>query len=208
MSDPSDPLTPAEPAGTVAVPGDDPVLADCERQADYMRFMPLVKWLLAIPHYLCLIVLGIGAWFAMLFAAFAVLFTGVYPRGIFDFVVGVYRWAWRVGTYVLLMTDEYPPFSLDDRAGTTTRLAIEYPEHVDRWRPFVQWLLAIPYLIVAGLLGYVAAVMSFFAFFTILFTRKYPQEIFDLTLIPLRWNVRGNAYAGFLTTKYPPWIWS
>lgn len=77
------------------------------------RWMPLVKWLLAIPHYIVLVFLGIGAIFAVIFAWFAILFTGKYPQGLFDYVAGVTRWSLRVMAYVgLLVTDEYPPFSL------------------------------------------------------------------------------------------------
>lgn len=78
------------------------------------RWMPLVKWLLAIPHYIVLFFLGIGAFFAAVIAWFAILFTGQYPRGLFDFIVGVGRWGLRVNAYAfLLVTDRYPPFSLD-----------------------------------------------------------------------------------------------
>lgn len=77
------------------------------------RFMPLVKWLLVIPHIIALFFLGIGAFFATLYAWFAILFTGNYPRDIFDFVVGYMRWWNRVLAYaVLLTTDRYPPFRL------------------------------------------------------------------------------------------------
>ena len=77
------------------------------------RWLPLVKWLLAIPHYVILIFLGLAAFVAVIVAWFAILFTGRYPRGIFDFVEGVLRWSNRVVGYALiLVTDEYPPFSL------------------------------------------------------------------------------------------------
>ena len=77
------------------------------------RWLPLVKWLLAIPHYIVLFFLYIGALFALIGAWFAVLFTGRYPRGIFDYLVGVGRWSNRVTAYAfILATDEYPPFSL------------------------------------------------------------------------------------------------
>jgi len=80
---------------------------------DLNRWMPLVKWFLAIPHYVVLAFLAIGAWFAAVVAWFAILFTGQYPRGLFDFVVGVGRWGLRVNAYAgLLVTDRYPPFSL------------------------------------------------------------------------------------------------
>jgi len=84
---------------------------DAER--DLNRWLPLVKWLLAIPHYIVLSFLVVGAAFAVLFAWFAVLVTGRYPEGLFGYVVGVARWALRVEAYaVLLVTDDYPPFSL------------------------------------------------------------------------------------------------
>ena len=78
------------------------------------QWLPLVKWLLAIPHYIVLFFLAIGAIVAVIIAWFAILFTGRYPRGLFDFVVGVMRWSNRVTGYALvLVTDQYPPFSLD-----------------------------------------------------------------------------------------------
>jgi Domain of unknown function (DUF4389) len=84
-------------------------------EEDLNRWLPLVKWLLLIPHYLLLLVLGIVAFFAIVIAWFAILFTGRYPRGMFDFVVGVGRWGARVLAYAfLLVTDRYPPFSLKE----------------------------------------------------------------------------------------------
>ena len=80
---------------------------------DLNRWMPLVKWLLAIPHYIVLAFLVVGAFFAVAIAWFAILFTGKYPRGLFDYVVGVARWGLRVNAYAfLLVTDRYPPFGL------------------------------------------------------------------------------------------------
>jgi hypothetical protein len=80
---------------------------------DLNRWLPLVKWLLAIPHYILLFFLSIGAFFAVIAAWFAILFTGRYPRGLFDFVVGVARWHNRVTAYAfILVTDQYPPFQL------------------------------------------------------------------------------------------------
>jgi Domain of unknown function (DUF4389) len=77
------------------------------------RWLPLVKWLLAIPHYVVLVFLWVGALVSVVFAWFAILFTGRYPRGLFDFVAGVFRWTLRVAAYAfLLVTDEYPPFRL------------------------------------------------------------------------------------------------
>jgi|APSaa5957512622_1039677.scaffolds.fasta_scaffold101112_1 hypothetical protein len=82
-------------------------------EADLNRWLPLVKWLLAIPHYIVLVFLSIASVFAVIFAWFAILVTGQYPRALFDFNVGVSRWWLRVAAYAfLLVTDEYPPFSL------------------------------------------------------------------------------------------------
>jgi hypothetical protein len=84
-----------------------------DAQRDLNRWLPLVKWLLAIPHFIVLVFLGIAAFLVVIFAWFAVLFTGRYPRGLFDFVEGVFRWGTRVEGYALLLvTDRYPPFSL------------------------------------------------------------------------------------------------
>jgi hypothetical protein len=84
-----------------------------EVERDLNRWLPLVKWLLAIPHILILVVLSVAAFFAVIAAWFAIMFTGRYPRGLFGFVVGVGRWWLRVQAYALLLvTDRYPPFSL------------------------------------------------------------------------------------------------
>jgi hypothetical protein len=83
-----------------------------DAQHDLSRALPLVKWLLAVPHYIVLIFLTIGALLAAIFAWFAILFTDRYPRSLFDFIEGVIRWHNRVAAYAfLLITDRYPPFS-------------------------------------------------------------------------------------------------
>ena len=82
-------------------------------QADLNRWLPLVKWLLAIPHYIVLFFLGIAAVIVVILAWFAILFTGRYPQALFDFMVGFTRWGYRFQAYAFLMiTDRYPPFSL------------------------------------------------------------------------------------------------
>jgi hypothetical protein len=82
---------------------------------DLNRWLPLVKWFLAIPHYIVLFFLAIAAFVCVVIAWFAILFTGRYPRGLFDFVVGFFRWGLRVSAYAfLLTTDRYPPFTLSE----------------------------------------------------------------------------------------------
>ncbi len=180
---------------------------DIDRQEEYHRWLPLVKWLLVIPHLIVLVFVAIGAAFVVLFAFFAVLFTARFPRGAFDYLVGAYRWGTRVNAYVRLMVDPYPPFTLADDPNYPARLELEYPEHVERWRPLVAWLLIIPYAIVAYLITIVAAFATLFAFFTILFTKQYPQGLFDIVLVATRWNARAVAYAHFALTKYPEFEW-
>lgn len=206
---PAPPPPPAgEPAATGPPPGElYPVRLSATRQEEYNRFLPLVKWLLALPHYVVLFFLGIGALFAMLIAFFAVLITGRYPEGLWTYVTGVHRWAMRVTGYVFLLTDEYPPFSLDDDPSYPIRVEWDYPEHVNRWRPLIQWLLVFPYAIVAGILFYLAEIVALIGIIVILFTKNLPEGMFKLILNPMQWQVRANSYAGWVVTKYPPFEW-
>ena len=210
MSTPEESVGP--PTGAVPEPAGPPAPAYPARveiayPAELNRWLPLVKWLLIIPHLFVLVFIGIAAFFVAIYAFFAVLFTGRWPRGAFDFMVGTYRWVYRVTAYAHLMVDEYPPFSLEDDPNYPVRLHVDYPEHIANWRALVQWLLAIPYLIVAAALYWLTGVLTVIAFFTILFTKQIPRGIFDLMVPGLRWNLRGNAYAAFMTGRYPPFVW-
>lgn len=209
---PEPPAPPPPPTGEPAAAGPPsgevyPVRLSAARQDEYNRFLPLVKWLLALPHYIVLLFLGIGAFIALVIAFFAVLFTGRFPEGLWTFVTGVHRWAMRVFGYVFLLTDEYPPFSLEGDPNYPVRVEFDYPEHVNRWRPLVQWLLVIPYAIVAGVLFYLAEIVAFIGIFVILFTKNLPEGMFKLILNPMRWQLRTNAYSGFVVTRYPPFEW-
>lgn len=93
-------------------PGTDPAQLSIAHPGEVSRFLPLVKWLLAFPHYIALFFMFFAAFFAFIATFFAVLFTGRYPEGIRNFLVGVTRWYNRVVAYVFLLRDEYPPFSL------------------------------------------------------------------------------------------------
>jgi hypothetical protein len=184
-----------------------PVRIEITYPSELNRWLPLIKWLLVIPHLFALVFVAIGAFFVAVYAFFAVLFTGRWPRGAFDYLVGTFRWGARVAAYFHLMTDAYPPFSLADDPGYPLRLHIEYPERIANWRPLVHWLLAIPYVWIAGVLYWLTGVLSIVAFFTVLFTKQIPRGVFELMVPGFRWSVRGNAYASFMTERYPPFIW-
>ena len=187
---------------------DYPVRLEIDYPPRLSRLLIFVKWLLAIPHFIALYVLQIAAFFALVIAFFAVLITGRYPRALFDFIVGVERWRARVAAYLLLETDAYPPFSLSDDPAYPVRLEVQYPELIARWRPLVQWILVIPALFAAFVVGVIAYLAVIIAWFAILITGRYPQPLFDAVTVALRWTMRTTFYAYWATDRYPPFVWA
>jgi len=174
----------------------------------------LIKWLLAIPHYIILFFLWIAFVVVSIIAFFAILFTAKYPKGLFDFNVGVLRWTWRVGfyTYQALGTDKYPPFTLK-AGGYPADLEVAYPEKLSRGLVLVKWwLLAIPQYIVVSTFqggwgprsGGLVFVLAIFAAVAVLFRGRYPKDIFDFVVGMNRWTYRVYAYAALMTDRYPP----
>ena len=181
-----------------------PLRFDVEYPEKLSRWLIFVKWLLAIPHFLILYALSAVAGIITFIAFFAILFTKRYPRGLFDFVVNIYRWNANVLAYYGLFRDEYPPFSWEPGKYPVT-YEVDYPESLSRWLIFVKWLLVIPNLIVLLLLYTVAYVLWIIAWFAILFTGRYSRSMFDLVVGVFRWGLRVLAYALLLTTdRYPP----
>lgn len=182
------------------------------------RWLWLVKWLLLIPHFIVLAVLWAVLVVLTVVAGVAILFTGRYPRGIFDFNVGVLRWTWRAHFYGYgaLGTDAYPPFTLADVPSYPARLTVAYPERLSRKLVLVKWLLALPHLVIVGLLAGSGAwlgrgswpglvdILVLVAGVLLLFGRRYPRGVFDLVLGSARWALRTVAYVGLMTDEYPP----
>ena len=208
-----------------------PVRVEGRLDPELSRWLWLVKWLLAIPHFIVLFFLVIAFVLLTIVAFFAILFTGRYPRSIFDFNVGVLRWAWRVDfySYGALGTDRYPPFTLAPVADYPASVEVQYPEQLSRGLVLVKWwLLAIPHYLLLGVFlggGWFAVdsgwdrdgeqwrggsepglimLLVFFAAIALLFTTRYPRGIFDFVMGLNRWVFRVAAYVALMTDVYPP----
>ena len=187
------------------------------------RWQWLVKWVLVIPHAIVLTFLWVAVCVLTVVAGFAILFTGRYPRSIFDFNVGVMRWTWRVCFYTVCAfgTDKYPPFSLESDPSYPADFDVDYPEQLSRGLVLVKWwLLAIPHYIIVGIFaggwglgtgtgwriggGGLITVLVVVAAVVLLFRGRYPETIFNLVMGFNRWCYRVLAYAALMCDEYPP----
>jgi len=223
------PMAPSAVAGIgdSAATHEHPVALTASLEPGLSRWMWLVKWFLAIPHFVVLAFLWLGFVVATFVAGVAILFTGRYPEPLWRFSLGVLRWTWRVSYYAGsggIGTDRYPPFSLGREPSYPAVLDIAYPERLSRGLVLVKWwLLAIPhYVIVALLVGGIAGwsddrwrvelfggggllgVLTVIAGVILLFTGRYPRSLFDLIVGFNRWVYRVVAYAALMTDRYPP----
>jgi hypothetical protein len=191
------------------------------------RWLWIVKWFLLIPHFIILAILWICVVVVTIVAWFAILITGRYPRWIFDFNLGVFRWTWRVSYYgySALATDRYPPFSRQREPDYPATLDVEYTEEHSRLLTLGRLILAIPQLIIVGIFeggGTGVAVgrghdwefawpwsglintLVLFVGFALLFTIRYPRGLYDFILGLNRWVFRVVVYMALMTDTYPP----
>ncbi|WP_435405160.1 DUF4389 domain-containing protein [Mycolicibacterium houstonense] len=168
----------------------------------------LVKWCaLAVPHYPILIGLYLVYPLVVLAAGVAILFTGRYPRALFDFNVGVLRWSWRVMNYRFPMnsTDKYPPFTLAPRADYPGDLEVDYPDRLNRWAVLVKWwLLALPQIVMCWAMEALLQVLCVISAVRLLARGTISQDMFDLLMGIVRWRYRVAVYVSLMTDEYPP----
>ncbi len=178
-----------------------------ELSSELSRWLWLVKWLLAIPHFIVLIALSLVSIVLWIISLFAILFTARYPRGIFNFNLGVMRWWWRVSFYAgVLGTDRYPPFSLSPDDDYPADLYVEYPERLSRLKVvFKWWLLALPQYIVLSSMNGLGFFLAIFAGIALLFTGRYRSDMFGVQMAFNRWNLRVGGYAALFYDDYPPY---
>jgi len=215
-------------AATVGGFGHYPVRLEGRLDSELSRWQWLVKWILVIPHIGVLAFLWAAFAVLTIVAGVAILFTGRYPKSIFNFNVGVMRWTWRVGyySYSALGTDQYPPFTLAE-TDYPASFDVAYPERLSRGLVLVKWwLLAIPHYLIIGLFtsglvwwstelnesgnavlqigGGVIGLLVLIAAVALMSTGRYPQGLFDLVMGLNRWVYRVLAYAALMRDEYPP----
>lgn len=170
----------------------------------------VVRAVLLIPQIIVLYFFNLAASVTFFIATFAILFTGHYPRGLFDFYVGYQRWSTNVTAYLYSLHDAYPPFGTDAKPGYPVQLEIDYPDQQSRFLNFpfigifVRLLLLIPHIVVLYFMLLAAMIVIFIAHFAILFSGAFPEGMHRFVAGVLRWNVRISAYMVSLTDQYPP----
>jgi hypothetical protein len=174
------------------------------------NWRPLVQWLLAIPHVLIVYVLGSVAELLAIISWFAILFTGKLPAGLANFQAMYLRYYLRTATYVGFLREEYPPFGFTTAAadpGEDAQVRVDLVPKLEgrnRLTTGFRLILAIPQLIVLGLLLIALSVVGLIAFFAVLFTGHWPTGLRDFAIGVGRWWLRVQAYLLLFTDDYPP----
>jgi hypothetical protein len=203
-----------------------PARLDARLDEPLSRWLWLLKWLLALPHFVILAFLWLAVVPVTVVSGFAILFTGRYPRSLFDFTVGVMRWSWRVSYYGFSAfgTDRYPPFSLHSDPTYPADFTVDYPQRLSRGLVLVKWwLLALPHYVIVALFaggwsgwnehsrnvsllagGGLIGILVLVSAIVLLFTGGYPQPLYEFVMGMNRWCFRVLAYVALLRDEYPP----
>jgi uncharacterized protein DUF4389 len=178
-------------------------------EADYVegrnRLTAFFRLILVIPVAIWLIIYEIGALVAVVIAWFAIVITGRYPKGLYDFVAGFTRLLACVTAYTALLCDQYPPFAAGEVAGYPVRMQFAGPlEEYDRLKTFFRFILAIPILIMRYVINLLLEVGAVAAWFVIVITGSLPRGLFDVMVLANSYTARSDAYLFLLTETYPP----
>ncbi len=192
----------AAPARTPGLPH--PVFFGVEYDEHQDRWKTLLRIFLAIPQLIVVYILQTLLSLLSFFTWFAILFTGRYPRGLFDLSVGIMRWSANVVAYTALLRDEYPPFSMDP-GRYPVLLDVPYPERQSRWRLFVRFITIIPQYVVFQFVQLAWMFVTVAAWFSLLVGAKYPRRFFDFSVGTMRWYLRQQSYLYLLRDEYPPY---
>lgn len=170
----------------------------------------LLGWAYAcIPHGIILGLYGIAVGVVQFITFWAILFTGKYPKGMFDFVVPYVRWWLRFNAYMFMFTDKYPPFNGDENVDYPMKFSVDYPENLSRGTLLLKTIfgwayVGIPHGIILMFYGIAVAVTHIISWWAILFNAKYPKSMFDFVIAYFRWSLRVTAYMSYFTDIYPP----
>ena len=178
-------------------------------RADYVekrsRLTTFFRLILAIPHFIAVTLYFLAAEVVVIISWFALLFTGRYPQGMYDFVAGAVRYQTRVYGYAALLSDQYPPFSGDPATPYPVDLVIGPPKaEYSRMKVLFRIILAIPVLIIQYAMQIVAQVGAFLAWWAILFLGRQPKGLQDMIVLGLSYQQRATVYLALITEDWPP----
>ena len=176
--------------------------------ADYVerrnRLTAFFRLILLIPLVIWAYFYAIAAMIVVLISWFAIVITGQYPRGLYDFVAGYTRFITRVTAYGALLCDGYPPFGGSDDRSYPIRMEFTRLDHYNRLKTLFRIILAIPIVIVRYAVGILLEIGAVAAWFVILFTGKMPRGLYDMMVFANSYTARSDAYITLLTETYPP----
>jgi hypothetical protein len=169
------------------------------------RLTVLFRWIVLIPWAFVAFFYGIGAYIATIIAWFALVFTGKYPEGLYDFNAGFLRFAARLNGFAYLLTDEWPPFGGDQEPGYPVRLLVEpAKEEYSRMKALFRIFLLIPVLILSYVMSFILGVVGFIAWLVIVFTGELPDGLYKPLRVAAAYQAKALGYHMLITEDFPP----